>query len=144
MKEERYNKLVELVGKEKADNIKNKMANEDEIKEAKEKMIIDRDKKFLELAIDKDDLEHCEYYNGIRFRGHGIAQWDKTKGKFLILSYNFNQPYVEELEHFFDVVNVSSDGFVPIEKIDRYKFFSIKNKQLTNEEIDKEIENLKK
>lgn len=144
MKEERYNRLVELIGKEKADNVRDKVAEGEVIKDAMEKMNEDRDNKFLEIAIKKEDLENCAYYHGIRFRGHGIAQWDEKIGKFLILAYEFNQPNVERLEHFADVIEIKLDGFVPIEKIDKYKFYNIKNKALTPDEIEKEVDRLKK
>ena len=80
----------------------------------------------IKVGLKKEELENCAYYHGVRFRGHGIAQWDEKIGKFLILAYEFNTPVVERLEHFVDVIENRLDGFVPIEKIDKNKYYDIR------------------
>ena len=141
MREEIYNKLVLKLGEEKANEVRKAMDEANKQRKNVEKWNKERDKKFLEVGIKKEDLEDCTYYHGIRFRGHGIAQWDEKIGKFLILAYEWNLPIVEQLEHFVDVVEIGYDGFVPIEKIDKYKYNDIKRMNPKN--IEEEIKNRK-
>lgn len=141
MKEEVYNKLVLKLGEEKAKNIKKVMEDANMQQKKIEEFNRERDKKFLEIAIKKEDLEDFAYYQGFRFRGHGIAQWDEKIGKFLILAYEFNMPIVERLEHFADVVKNRLDGFVPIEKLDKNKYYDIRKMNPKN--IEEEIKNRK-
>jgi hypothetical protein len=141
MKEETYNKLVLKLGVEKADILKKAMEKANKEKEAIEKWNKVRDKKLLEVGIKKEELEDCTYYHGIRFRGHGIAQWDEKIGKFLILAYEWNLPVIEQLEHFADVIENGYDGFVPIEKIDKNKYYDIR--QMDPKKIEEEIKNRK-
>jgi hypothetical protein len=142
--EKNYKILVDRIGKEKADQVVKNF--EDHMIKTKEEneMQDQREKKFLEIAIQKDQLEDHEYYQGFRFRGHGIAQWDAKIGKFLILAYNFDQPYVERLEHFADTIEKHFDGFVPLEKIDKNKFYGIRDKRLDPDKIEEEVKRLKK
>ena len=126
MKEEVYNKMVLKLGIEKADNVKKLMEEANVRKQEVEKFNREVEEKMLEVGINKEDLEDCAYYHGVRFRGHGIAQWDEKIGKFIILAYEFRLPVIEELEHFADVVEIRYDGFVPFEKIDKYKYYDIR------------------
>ena len=121
MKEEVYNKLVLKLGEEKADNIRRVMDEANEQKKKIQDWNKERDKKLLEVGFKKEELEDCEYYHGIRFRGHGIAQWDKKLDRFIIIAYEWGVPVIEKLEHFVDVVNVGYDGFVPLEKLEKNK-----------------------
>jgi hypothetical protein len=135
--------LVNKIGEEKANAVKEKL-EKDKIEQMKENnWQKERDKKFIEVAIPKDQLEDQVYYLGFRFRGHGLAQWDEKIGKFLIIAYNFDQPYVEKLEHFADVIDKGFDGFVPLEKIDKNKFYGIRDKRLAPENVEEEINKLK-
>lgn len=144
MKEEHYKILVERVGKEKADEIL-KQDEENKInREIEANLQEQREKKFLEIAIPKSELEDGVYYLGFRFRGHGIAQWDEKIGKFLIIAFEFQHPYVEKLEHFADVYEKRFDGFIPLEKIDKYKFDKIRDKRLNPDDIKEEVNKLKK
>lgn len=142
MKEEHYNKLVEKVGKEKADDIKKNFEENKArvIEEQKEEKA--HEKKLLEVAILKEDLEDGVYYLGVRFRGHGIAQWDAKLGVFLTINYQFT-PFLEKLEHFVDTIDKGFDGFIPFEKIDKNKYYHLRKRTRT-EEIKEEIEKLKK
>ncbi len=135
--------MVNKIGEEKANAVKEKL-EKDKIEQMKENnWQKERDKKFIEVAIPKDQLEDQVYYLGFRFRGHGLAQWDEKIGKFLIIAYNFDQPYVEKLEHFADVIDKGFDGFVPLEKIDKNKFYGIRDKRLAPENVEEEINKLK-
>ena len=141
MKEEIYNKLVGKLGEKKANEVRKAMEDANETKIKMEEFNRERDKKFLEIGVKKEELEDCAYYHGFRFRGHGIAQWDEKIGKFLILAYEFNVPNVERLEHFADVVEIRLDGFVPIEKIDKYKYYDLRRMDPKN--MEEEIKNRK-
>jgi hypothetical protein len=142
MKEEHYNKLVEKVGKEKADNIKeqlekDRLKNLEEVKEREE-----HEKKLLEAAIPKEELVGGAFYLGVRFRNHGLAQWDEKLGVFLTINYQF-EPFLERIQHFADTIETGFDGFIPFEKIDKNKYYHL-IKQTKTEDIKEEIEKLKK
>jgi len=144
MKEEHYKILVNKIGVEKANVIKEKMER-DKIEQVKENnMQKEKEKKYLEVALPKDQLEDQVYYLGFRFRGHGLAQWDEKIGKFLVIAYEFQNPHVERLEHFADVIDKGFDGFVPLEKIDKNKFYGIRDKRLDLDKIEEEVKRLKK
>ena len=118
MKEEVYNKMVQ---------------------KQMEKWNRERDKKLLKIAIKKEELEDCEYYRGLRFRGHGIAQWDNKLDRFIIIAYEWGVPVIEQLEHFVDVIEIKYDGFVPIEKLDKNKYYDIRH--MDPNKIEKEVRN---
>jgi len=141
MKKEIYNKLVEKLGEKKANEVRKAMGEANETKRKMEEFNRQRDRKLLEVGLKKEELEDCAYYHGVRFRGHGIAQWDKKIGKFLILAYEFNTPVVERLEHFVDVIENRFDGFVPIEKIDKNKYYDIR--KMDPKKIEEEVKNRK-
>ena len=144
MKEENYKILADKIGEEKANAVREKL-EKDKIEQVKENnWQKERDKKFLEAALPKDQLEDQAYYLGFRFRGHGLAQWDEKIGKFLIIAYEFQTPHVEKLEHFADVIDKGFDGFVPLEKIDKNKFYGIRDKRLDPDKIEEEVKKLKK
>ena len=143
MEKEHYNKLVEKVGQKKVNGIKfNIEINENEKMMRKDEQI-KREKKFIEIAIKKEELEDQVYYIGFRFRGDGMAMWNEKIGKFLIITYEFDKPCVEKLEHFADVIDKGFDGFVPIEKVDKNKYWDIR-KVIDNDKIEEEIEKRKK
>lgn len=139
MKEEVYNKLVLKLGEEKADNIRRVMDEANEQKKKIQEWNKERDKKLLEIGFKKEELEDCEYYQGVRFRGHGIAQWDKKLDKFIIIAYEWGVPVIEKLEHFVDVVNIGYDGFVPLEKLEKNKYVDIR--RMDPKKIEEEIKN---
>lgn len=141
MKEEIYNKLVQKLGEEKANEVRKKMEEGNKIQKKIEKWNRERDKKLVQIAIKKEDLEDFEYYHGLRFRGHGIAQWDKNLDRFIIIAYEWKVPVIEKLEHFADVVDGRYDGFVPIEKLDKNKYFDIR--RMDPKKIEEEIKNRK-
>jgi hypothetical protein len=141
MKEEIYNKIVEKLGEDKAKEVRNVIEEANRQKKQIEKWNRERDKKLLEVGIKKEDLEDCGYYNGLRFRGHGIAQWDKKLDRFIIIAYEFGVPVIEKLEHFADVIEIRYDGFVPIEKLDKNKYYDIR--RMDPKKIEEEIKNRK-
>lgn len=141
MKKEIYDKLVEKLGEKKASEVRKAMEDANETRIKMEEFNRQRDRKLLEVGLKKEELEDCAYYHGVRFRGHGIAQWDEKIGKFLILAYEFNTPVVERLEHFVDVIENRFDGFVPIEKIDKNKYYDIR--KMDPKKIEEEVKNRK-
>jgi hypothetical protein len=142
MKEEHYNKLVEKFGKKKADEIKeNAQKNRERLKEEYEEEKL-HEKKLLEEAIPKEELVDGAYYLGVRFRNHGLAQWDEKLGVFLTINYQF-EPFLERIEHFADQIDKHFDGFIPFEKIDKNKYYHLRKRTKT-EDIKEEIERLKK
>lgn len=144
MKKEHYKILKNKLGEEKAKEIEKKVEQDQENKKVEMTLQQQRERKFVEIAIPKTDLEDNVYYLGFRFRGHGLAQWDEKIGKFLIISYNFNKPYVEYLEHFADTFEKHFDGFVPLEKIDKNKFIGVRDKRLELCKIEDDVKRLKK
>ena len=141
MREEVYNKLVLKLGEEKADEVRKAMDEANKQRKNVEKWNRERDKKFLEVGIKKEDLEDCTYYHGVRFRGHGIAQWDKKLDRFIIIAYEWGVPVIEKLEHFVDVVEKRYDGFVPIEELDKNKYYDIR--KMDPKKIEEEVKNRK-
>jgi len=141
MKKEVYDKLVQKLGEEKANDVRKVMDQANAQRKKIEKWNRERDKKLLAIAITKEDLEDCEYYQGLRFRGHGIAQWDAKLGMFIIIAYEWGLPVIEKLEHFADVVDIRYDGFVPIEKLNKNKYFDIR--KMDPKKIEEEVKNRK-
>lgn len=64
--------------------------------------------------IKKHELIEGAYYIGT-CRNTNIAQW--FNGKFIFINFEFNRPYIETVDYYGDVKNLSFDGFIPIEKI---------------------------
>jgi len=60
------------------------------------------------------------WYNGICRNNH-MAYWDEKDGMFYYIRYSFGF-YMDKIEHFEDVKEKRLDGFVPIEKIERFDF----------------------
>jgi hypothetical protein len=141
MKKEIYDKLVLKLGEEKANNVKKVMEEANEQNKKMNKIRDEIDKKLLKVCIKKEDLEDYTYYQGLRFRGHGIAQWDKKLDRFIIIAYEWGVPVIEKLEHFADVVESRLDGFVPIEELDRNKYYDIR--KMDPKKIEEEIKNRK-
>lgn len=141
MREEVYNKLALKLGEEKANEVRKAMDDANRQQKKMEKWNKERDKKLLEVGIKKEDLEDCAYYHGIRFRGHGIAQWDKKLDRFIIIAYEWGVPVIEKLEHFVDVVEKRYDGFVPIEELDKNKYYDIR--KMDPKKIEEEVKNRK-
>lgn len=141
MKKEIYDKLVLKLGEEKANNMKKVMQEANDYNKRMNKVGEEIDKKLLKVCIKKEDLEDCAYYQGLRFRGHGIAEWNKELDKFIIIAYDWGVPTIEKLEHFEDVIKLKIDGFIPIEKLDKNKYFDIR--QMDPKDIEEEIKNRK-
>lgn len=64
--------------------------------------------------IDKIDLKEGAYYIGT-CRNTNIAKW--YKGKFIFINLQFGNPYIETIDYYGDVKNMSVDGFIPMEEI---------------------------
>ena len=64
--------------------------------------------------IEKISLVTGRYYLGT-CRNTKIAMWDGNN--FIFINYNFNQPYIETINYFGDVINKDIDGFIPIDEI---------------------------
>ena len=60
------------------------------------------------------------WYNGICRNNH-MAYWDEKDGMFYYIRYSFGF-YMDKIEHFDDVKDKRLDGFVPIEKIERFDY----------------------
>jgi len=65
--------------------------------------------------IEKHKLIESAYYIGT-CRNTNIAQW--FNGKFIFINFEFTRPYIETIDYYGDVKNLSFDGFIPIELID--------------------------
>lgn len=64
--------------------------------------------------IDKLNLREDVYYIGT-CRNTNIARWHK--GKFIFINYEFGNPYIETINYYGDVKEMSIDGFIPMEEI---------------------------
>lgn len=117
MKPEHYNKLVELIGKEKADNIKENHIKYEEEKKLQGIKEDERLERMIKTMIPKKDMKDCQYYNGHRWRGQHVAMWDAKKGVFLTINFTMGNFFLEELQHFEDVAETRIDGFIPFEEI---------------------------
>lgn len=117
MKKEKYARLVELIGKEKADEVRENHAKYEEEKKAQGIKEHKRLERMVNAMIPKKDLIGGQYYNGHRWRGKHVAMWDAEKKMFLTINYTMGGFYVEELNHFEDVAETRIDGFIPFEEI---------------------------
>jgi hypothetical protein len=117
MKKEKYARLVELIGKEKADEVREsliKYQEEVRLQDIKEHERLER---MLNAMIPKQDMVGGQYYNGHRWRGKHVAMWDAEKKVFLTLNYTMGNFFIEELQHFEDVAETRIDGFIPFKQI---------------------------
>ena len=64
--------------------------------------------------IDKINLKEDVYYIGT-CRNTNIARWHK--GKFIFINFQFGNPYIETIDYYGDVKDISIDGFIPIGEI---------------------------
>ena len=67
--------------------------------------------------IPKSEMRHG-WYNGICRNNH-MAYWDEKDQVFYYIRYSFGF-YMDKIEHFEDVKEKRLDGFIPIEKIERF------------------------
>lgn len=121
MKKEKYARLVELIGKEKADEVRESHAKYEEEKKAQGIKEHKRLERMVNAMIPKKDLIGGQYYNGHRWRGKHVAMWDAEKKMFLTINYTMGGFYVEELNHFEDVAETRIDGFIPFEIINKFE-----------------------
>ena len=120
MKKEKYARLVELIGKEKADEVRESYIKYEEEKKLQGIKEHERLERMLNTMIPKKDLIGGEYYNGHRWRGKHVAMWDAEKKLFLTINYTMGNFYVEELQHFEDVAETRIDGFIPFKEIEKF------------------------
>jgi len=120
MKKEQYARLVELIGKEKADEVRE---NHDKYKEEQKRQQKREEaelKEMVDKMIPKADLKDGVYYNGHRWRGKHVAMWDGDKKVFLTINFTMGQFFLEELNHYEDVVDTRIDGFIPFIEIEKF------------------------
>jgi hypothetical protein len=119
MKNEHYNKLVELIGKEKADVVKESHIKYEENKKLQQKREEAELKEMVDRMIPKKDLKDGGYYNGHRWRGKHVAMWDADNKIFLTINFTMGNFFLEELQHFEDVAETRIDGFIPFIEIEK-------------------------
>ena len=68
--------------------------------------------------IPKKDMKPGFYYKGT-CRGTYVATWSESEDCFLHVDWNFGVPYVERIKHFEDVKHTNTDGFIPVEVIEK-------------------------
>jgi hypothetical protein len=68
-----------------------------------------------ERYLSKSELIAGAYYTGI-CRNSGVAMWMGKEQKFIYIRYKFGF-MLDEIEHFEDVKESNTDGFVPIQMI---------------------------
>jgi len=120
MKPEQYNKLTELIGKDKADEVKeNLIKHKEEKKRQKQKDAAELEE-MVDRMIPKKDLIGGVYYNGHRWRGKHVAMWDAEKEAFLTINYTMGNFFLEELQHYEDVDETRIDGFIPFIEIEKF------------------------
>jgi hypothetical protein len=120
MKKEKYARLVELIGKDKADEVRESYAKYEEEKKLQGIKEHERLECMLNAMIPKQDMVGGQYYNGHRWRGKHVAMWDADKKVFLTINYTMGNFFVEELQHFEDVVETRIDGFIPFKEIEKF------------------------
>jgi len=67
--------------------------------------------------IPKKEIQDGKWYLGFCRNGY-VAKWDAKRDKFIYINYSF-QYFLDEIEHFEDVAELRTDGFVPMEIIER-------------------------
>lgn len=117
MKKEQYTRLVELIGVEKADEVRlSFIKHEEQMKHQKEKEANEL-KKMVNRMIPKKDLKDGIFYNGHRWRGKHVAMWNDDKKVFLTINFTVGNFFLEELQHYEDVIESRIDGFIPFKEI---------------------------
>ena len=120
MKPEQYNKLTELIGKDKADEVReNLIKHKEEKKRQKQKDAAELEE-MVDRMIAKKDLIGGVYYNGHRWRGKHVAMWDAEKEAFLTINFTMGNFFLEELQHYEDVAETRIDGFIPFIEIEKF------------------------
>jgi hypothetical protein len=117
MKKEQYTRLVELIGVEKADEVRLSFIKHEEQKKHQKEKESNELKKMINRMIPKKDLKGGIYYNGYRWRGKHVAMWDADKKVFLTINFTVGNFFLEELQHYEDVVETRIDGFIPFKEI---------------------------
>ncbi len=117
MKKENYDKLVYLIGEERADAVRESHIKYEEEKKLQGIKEHERLERMLNAMIPKQDMVGGQYYNGHRWRGKHVAMWDAEKKVFLTLNYTMGNFFIEELQHFEDVAETRIDGFIPFKQI---------------------------
>ena len=120
MKPEHYNKLVQLIGKEKADAVKENFTKHKQEMKLQQKREEAELKEMVDKMIPKKDLKDGTYYNGHRWRGKHVAMWDANKKIFLTINFTMGNFFLEELQHFEDVAETRIDGFIPFIEIEKF------------------------
>ena len=120
MKPEHYNKLVEFIGKEKADAVKENFIKHKEEMKLHQKREEAELKEMVNKMIPKKDLKDGTYYNGHRWRGKHVAMWNADKKVFLTINFTMGNFFLEELQHFEDVAETRIDGFIPFIEIEKF------------------------
>ena len=120
MKKEQYTRLVELIGKDKADEVReNLIKHKEEQKVQKQKDAAELEE-MVDRMIPKKDLIGGVYYNGHRWRGKHVAMWDAEKEAFLTINFTMGNFFLEELQHYEDVAETRIDGFIPFIEIEKF------------------------
>jgi hypothetical protein len=120
MKPEQYNKLTELIGKDKADEVRENLIKHKEEKKRQKQKDADELEEMVDRMIPKKDLIGGVYYNGHRWRGKHVAMWDAEKEAFLTINYTMGNFFLEELQHYEDVAETRIDGFIPFIEIEKF------------------------
>lgn len=120
MKPEQYNKLTELIGKDKADEVRENLIKHKEEKKRQKQKDADELEEMVDRMIPKKDLIGGVYYNGHRWRGKHVAMWDADKEAFLTINYTMGNFFLEELQHYEDVAETRIDGFIPFIEIEKF------------------------
>lgn len=121
MKKGQYARLVELIGVEKANEVRENFKKHEEEKKLQGIKEHERLERMVNAMIPKKDMVGGEYYNGHRWRGKHVAMWDGEKGVFLTINFTMGNFYVEEIKHFEDVAETRIDGFIPFEIINKFE-----------------------
>ncbi len=120
MKKEQYSRLVELIGKEKADEVRENHTKHKEEQKLQQKREEAELNEMVNKMIPKKDLKDGTYYNGHRWRGKHVAMWDDDKKVFLTINFTMGKFFLEELNHFEDVAETRIDGFIPFIEIEKF------------------------
>lgn len=120
MKPEQYNKLTELIGKDKADEVRENLIKHKEEKKVQKQKDAAELEEMVDRMIPKTDLKGGVYYNGHRWRGKHVAMWDAEKEAFLTINYTMGNFFLEELQHYEDVAETRIDGFIPFIEIEKF------------------------
>jgi len=78
---------------------------------------------YSELEMIPKKYMETGWYNGICRNNH-IAYWNSKEDIFYYLKEDFSI-HMEKINHFEDVKDLGTDGFIPIEKIERFDFYEL-------------------